>query len=190
MHSAEDIIEVNSKNKTISFGDGSKLKFSKCLLSCGSEKLKEFEEYENVFQLNSIKDHAKIHNSVKDSKRVVIYGSNFEAYELASSVKELAESYGNEDIEVYIVEPPISELLRSFGEQVHQTLKAFMYIKGIKVLSKLKVIATRSNEGSSNLDVISLYNEDTNRKIELCPDLVLTELNLGKSNVPLSEVLM
>ncbi|CAI2387138.1 unnamed protein product [Moneuplotes crassus] len=189
-HSVEDIVKIDSANKLLSFDDGSTLKFSKCLLACGSHKLKEFEQYENVYSLENIKDHAKIHNAVKKAKIVVIYGSNFETYELASSVRKLADSYGKTDMDVILIESGTSELLRSFGEEAHKTLKAIMHINGIRTVSDMKVIATNSKSGSYNLDTMTLFQEKTGTKINLQPDMVITELGMGKSIVPISSLLI
>ncbi len=110
--------------------------------------MKEFSQYSNVYSLENINDHAKIHNAIREAKNVIIYGSDFEAYELATSVRELADSYGKERMDVIVIEPPTSELVRSFGDDIAKMLKAAMLMNGIRTISEMQVIGTSSNPGS------------------------------------------
>ena len=126
---------------------------------------------------------------MKKSRKVVIYGSNFETYELATSLREVANTFDHE-IEIIIIEPPTSELLRSFGEDIYKTLKAIMLINDIKIISDLKILKTSSKPGSFNLDEMILLKESTNKKFSIHPDMVITELNLGKSNIDLNRLLV
>jgi hypothetical protein len=190
-YSVCEIASIDIPNKQLVFRDGKALSFSKCLIACGSSKIKTFgSDYENVFELDSIQTHAKVHNAIKNAKTVVVYGSTFESYELVSSVRKLANKYGKSDTKVYLLEAPPSEIMRSFDQQIYTAIKAFMYINGINVLSDYKVGSTKSFPGSDNLDIIELINDKGQEKIVLNPDVVITETNISGSNIPLDKIYM
>ena len=71
----------------IYFKNGQVLPYTKCLIACGTQNLNPFSRYDNVFNVDSIKAHSKAHDKILKSNTIVVYGSSFEAYELASSVK-------------------------------------------------------------------------------------------------------
>lgn len=101
-----------------------------------------FEDFSNVYSVNSIKEFTAIYNKVRTAKSIVIYGNNFEAYELASAIRTLSDKFGNDSTKIYLLEPPPSEFLRSFGEPIHKSIKAMMFVNRINVLSDYSVDAT------------------------------------------------
>jgi len=173
----------------ILFKDGSSEKYSKLLIASGAERQKtKMDDFENVYSLNSVHDHAKIYNAVKNAKSVMVYGSSFEAYELTSSIKELADSLGKKDMQIYLLEPPPSEIMRSFGEDVHKIIKAFMYIAGVKVLSGYTIDNVKSKPGTLDLGLVMLSSTDSDSNVPLNPDVVITEMNLGDAKLPLNNL--
>lgn len=190
-YSVHEISTIDVPNKQIIFRDGLALSYSKCLIACGSSKIKNFGvDFENVFELDTVQTHAKVHNAIKNAKTVVIYGSTFESYEVASSVKALANKYGKSDMKVYLLEAPPSEIMRSFDKQVYTAVKTMMYINGISVLSDYKIVETKSLPGSDNLDILDIINEKNQERVSIRPDVVISETNISSSNIPLNQIYM
>lgn len=138
--------------------------------------------------MDSVQDHAKIYNAVKKAKSVLIYGNSIEAYELTSSIKELVESFGN-DTKIYLLEPPTSEIKRSFTEQVHNLIKAEFYLKGVYVLSDYKINSVKMAPGSLDVGRVTIADPKSEKEtMDLTPDVIIVEANLGNSRLRLNNV--
>ena len=152
----QDIMQIDNHKKKILFRDGTELEYTKCLIAWGSRKENTFDNYENAFTLNSVYDHAKIYNHIKTAKTIVIYGNTFETYELASSARQLANSFGNTNSIVYLIEPPPGEVFRSFGENVHKSIKAMLFVNKINVLTDYLIVDQKSDINGNKLEKLIL----------------------------------
>ena len=59
------------------------VKFDKMLVAWGAEREKLSQSYGNVFYIEDRFSHAKIHNQLIKSKKVVIIGNTFETIQTA-----------------------------------------------------------------------------------------------------------
>jgi hypothetical protein len=185
----DDIEQIDSHGKRIIFKDGSEERYTKCLIAWGAYKEETpFDIYENVYSMESVHDHAKIYNAVKNAKTVLIYGNSIEAYELTSNIKELSESFGN-DTKIYLLEPPTSEIKRSFTEQLHNVIKSEFYVKGVYVLTEYNINSIKMAPGTLDVGRVVIADPKSEKEtMILKPDVVITESNLGNSRLKLGKV--
>jgi len=75
------VTRIDVKNQQIVIkGMRKPLKFDKCLVAWGAEKMKLEKSYPNVHYIEDRFSHAKVHNDLIKAKRVVVMGSTFEAF--------------------------------------------------------------------------------------------------------------
>jgi thioredoxin reductase len=69
-------------------GQKDPIEFDKLIFAWGSEKIRLSKEYSNVHYIEDKYSHAKMHNDLLKSKKILIMGDTFEALQLASSARE------------------------------------------------------------------------------------------------------
>ena len=85
------------------------------------------------------------------------------------------------DTKIYLIEGQSSEVLRSFGEQVHKHIKSMMYVNGVTVLTD---VTFKVNNLKQSYNVEELLIKDSNYKeYTICPDMVLTQNHVDASNL-------
>lgn len=117
---------------------------------------------------------------LKTAKTIIVYGNTFESYELASSARQLANSFGNTNAIVYLIESPPGEIFRSFGENVHKSLKAMLFVNKINVLSEYLIIDQKTDINGDRIEKLIMRNKETQEQAVLKPDIILVESGLGK----------
>ena len=71
-------IDVEAKEITLS-GMKKPIKFDKAMIAWGAEKMKLNKAYSNVYYIEDRFSHAKIHNALLRSKKVVVMGNGLNA---------------------------------------------------------------------------------------------------------------
>ena len=101
----ERINYIDGEKRVIGLTNKMKIPYDKVLIAVGSEKDKIGGNYENVHNLQNLKDHAKLHNAIikEDCKSVVVLGNNLKSVEIASSIRRYLDALGRENINIAIV---------------------------------------------------------------------------------------
>lgn len=147
-----------------------------------------FGDYENIYTLNTAQDHANIFNKAIKSDCIVIHGETFEAYELASSVRNAVNKYGNPDAKVYVIEESAPEMLRTFSDQIHKAIKLMMFANGVTVLSNSEIDKVQSKPYSETLDTLVLNDTSNGNEITLHPDMIICENAIDQATIPLNKI--
>jgi apoptosis-inducing factor 3 len=110
-----EVREVNAPARTITFADGSVLRFDKALLATGGEPRRlgvDGEDLPNVFVLRSLGDCERIREfAAAGAKRAVVVGASFLGMEVAASL-------AHRGLAVTVVAPDHVPFRKVFGEAI------------------------------------------------------------------------
>ena len=85
-------IDVDKKEIVVK-GMRQPIKFEKTIIAWGSEINKLSKAFTNVYYIEDRFSHAKIHNELIKSKKVLIMGSTFDAIQIAQSCRDYLDNY-------------------------------------------------------------------------------------------------
>jgi NADPH-dependent 2,4-dienoyl-CoA reductase/sulfur reductase-like enzyme/nitrite reductase/ring-hydroxylating ferredoxin subunit len=122
-----NVTALDPKNRTLTLGDGSKLKFDKLLLATGAEPVKlniPGADQAHVHTLRSLADSRAIIAQTKGAKRAVVIGASFIGLETAASLRA-------REIEVHVVAPEKRPLERVFGPQLGDFIRTLHEEHGV-----------------------------------------------------------
>jgi apoptosis-inducing factor 3 len=109
-----DVTALDAKQKSVTLGDGSTIKFDKLLLATGAEPVKlpvPGADLPHVHLLRSLADSRAIIKAVESAKRAVVIGASFIGLEVAASLRA-------RKIEVHVVAPEKRPLEKVFGPEL------------------------------------------------------------------------
>jgi NADH dehydrogenase FAD-containing subunit len=95
--------ELILKGSNEKSGKENKLKFDKVLVAWGSQKNKLVKNYSNVHYLEDRQSHARCHNELLKAKKIVVFGSTLEAYQVAASAREYLDSIGYTSTQIVLL---------------------------------------------------------------------------------------
>mmetsp|Transcript_4104 Transcript_4104/g.6941 ORF Transcript_4104/g.6941 Transcript_4104/m.6941 type:complete len:207 (+) Transcript_4104:1376-1996(+) len=130
--------------------------FDKLLVSWGSERQK-LRGLSNVYTIEDKFSHAKVHNQLLKSKKVVVLGSTFEAFQMASSAREYLDSVGQFDTEII--------LMNDYPSEVRSTLNQGMELYMDMLLKKQRISFL------PNAEVLDLVGDNAVTKIKFYKEL-------------------
>ena len=105
MHFNDSVKSIDAQKKIITLKSGQKMPFDKVLIATGSERAKFQGDYKNIYYLNNIIDHAKIHNMIikNSTNSIVIIGGNQRSIEMACSIRRYLDAIGKNKTRVTVV---------------------------------------------------------------------------------------
>jgi NADPH-dependent 2,4-dienoyl-CoA reductase/sulfur reductase-like enzyme len=122
------VVSLDARNKELTLGAGSKIKFDKLLLSTGAEPVRldiPGSGQPHVHTLRSLADCRAIIEQAKTAKRAVVIGASFIGLETAAALRA-------RNIEVHVVAPEKRPLERVFGPQLGDFIRALHEEHGVK----------------------------------------------------------
>jgi len=122
------VTELDAGARTVSFSDGSSVKFDCALLATGGIPRKADIPGANLasfFLLRSLGDAEAITDGVAEAERVVILGAGFIGMEAASSL-------ASRGLEVHVVAPGRAPMEKVFGEQIGKWLQRLHEENGVR----------------------------------------------------------
>lgn len=123
-----DVTALDVRAKTLTLGDGGKLKFDKLLLATGAEPVKldlPGAGRPHVHTLRSLADSRAIIARAKTAERAVVIGASFIGLETAAALRA-------REIEVHVVAPERRPLERVFGAELGDFVRALHEEHGVK----------------------------------------------------------
>jgi NADPH-dependent 2,4-dienoyl-CoA reductase/sulfur reductase-like enzyme len=123
-----EVVSLDARNKELTLGAGSKIKFDKLLLSTGAEPVRldiPGSGQPHVHTLRSLADCRAIIEQAKTAKRAVVIGASFIGLETAAALRA-------RNIEVHVVAPEKRPLERVFGPQLGDFIRALHEEHGVK----------------------------------------------------------
>jgi len=102
----EKVVAIDNVKKLVHLSSGNKLPFDKVLIAVGSSRKGVFQaKHKNTFQLNTIQDHARIHNAIikPDVKSIALIGGSMKMLEIASSLRRYLDAIDKQDTKIYII---------------------------------------------------------------------------------------
>jgi apoptosis-inducing factor 3 len=123
-----EVAALDPKQKELTLGDGSRIKFDKLLLATGAEPVKldiPGADQKHVHTLRSLADCRAIIAQAKNATRAVVIGASFIGLEAAAALRA-------RDIEVHVVAPEKRPLERVFGPQLGDFVRALHEEHGVK----------------------------------------------------------
>jgi apoptosis-inducing factor 3 len=153
-----EAIALDAKQKIVTLGDGSTLKFDKLLLATGAEPVKlpvPGADLPHVRLLRSLADSRAIIKAAENAKRAVVIGASFIGLEVAASLR-------TRKIEVHVVAPESRPLEKVFGPELGNFLRALHEEHGV---------VFHLGEGVTGIDAKSVSLKSGGR---LDADLVVT----------------
>lgn len=162
------------------------LEYDSILFAGSASKLNPLKQFSNVYQITDFESHAKVYNAVLKANHVVIHGKNFEAFQLASSIRKRLDEIKFNDIKLTILYEDFSELAKTFGPVV--TARLYLdYITKLKVniISGAHHIKIR---GDTRLKEFRYYKKNNiEQEFYIDPDVVIYEGGLGKVDHKLAD---
>jgi NADPH-dependent 2,4-dienoyl-CoA reductase/sulfur reductase-like enzyme/nitrite reductase/ring-hydroxylating ferredoxin subunit len=122
-----DAAALDAKQKSLTLGDGSTVKFDKLLLATGAEPVKlpvPGADLPHVHVLRSLADSRAIVKAAENAKRAVIIGASFIGLEAAASLRA-------RKIEVHVVAPEKRPLEKVFGPELGDFVRALHEEHGV-----------------------------------------------------------
>jgi len=123
-----EVTSLDAKNKELTLGNGSKMKFDKLLLATGAEPVKldiPGADQPHVHTLRSLTDCRAIIAQAKTAKRAVVIGASFIGLETAAALRARG-------LEVHVVAPEKGPLERVFGPRLSDFIRALHEEHGVK----------------------------------------------------------
>lgn len=151
-----DVVALDTKNKELTLGNGSKLKFDKLLLATGAQPVKldiPGASQPHVHTLRSLADCRAIIAQAKNAKRAVVIGASFIGLETAAALRA-------RDVEVHVVAPEARPLERVFGTELGDFIRALHEEHGVNFYLENSVTAidgkraTLKNGGAIEADLV------------------------------------
>jgi len=101
----EKVQSIDCEKRVITLKNKMKIPFDKVLIAVGSHREKLSKNYENLFTLQNIRDHANIHNAIvkENVKSIALIGDNMKTLEIASSIRRYMDALGREDVNICII---------------------------------------------------------------------------------------
>ncbi len=149
-----EVINLDPSNKTITFKEGSKIKYDKVLIATGSKPRRlnvPGADLENIFTLRSLDDADKIKSASANSSRVVVVGASFIGMETAAHLTERGLS-------VTVVAPEAYPFQALLGEDIGKVYKALHESKGVSFRLSSNVARF---EGQKKVEAVVLENGET-----------------------------
>jgi nitrite reductase/ring-hydroxylating ferredoxin subunit len=160
----EKVLKIDGFSRMITLSSGNKIPFDKVLIAVGSTKRTLDQLNRNTFQLNTIRDHANIHNAIikPETKSVAIIGDSFRAIEMASAMRRYLDAIDKEDAKIYIITSKDTSYFEKLGMK-NQALKIISdYLKRNRIFlfSGVKEINYESNPDDTSRTVrVNLITE-------------------------------
>ena len=191
------IQEINKDEQYVKLHSHPKpLHYDKILIAWGSEKMKFDKNYENVFYLSDRFAHAKIHNEMIKSKRILIYGETLEAFQVASSTREYLDSLGYKNTQIVVLSTTRTQAERNFKKEVYGSILKKLREQRISVVSDVKLTKMSGDyrlEQINWMDNKFLKSRPTieERVVEHAykPDMVIVENGVGAPKQDLKNLL-
>jgi NADH dehydrogenase FAD-containing subunit len=89
----------------ITLSSGNKLPFDKVLIAVGSSRSPMGRKQKNCFELNTLRDHAMIHNAIikQEVNSIAIIGNTMRAMEIASSIRRYLDAIDKQSTKIYLI---------------------------------------------------------------------------------------
>jgi len=154
----EKIHSIDGEKRIITLKNKMKIPFDKVLIAVGSHREKLARSYENLYSLENINDHAKIHNAlIKDEiKSIALLGENLKVLEIASSIRRYMDALGREDVNISIISDKPNVLEASCGPHAMKIVQDY--------LKRNRIFIFQGNE--LDLEQIRAPNEKEDKMIE------------------------
>jgi len=188
-------IDLDQKYITL-YGHKDKINFDKLLIAWGADRIRMKQSFSNVFYLEDLQSHARIHNELLKANQVVVLGGTFEAYQLAATFRDYLDSIGYTDTKIMLLCDGNTDVQHTLGNKVSKYVHDLLREKRISVVVNAKVSRF---EGDTKLEKIHFYKaEDKNFEnyIEggcteyfVKPDFVVAENGIGAPKVELKKVI-
>jgi NADPH-dependent 2,4-dienoyl-CoA reductase/sulfur reductase-like enzyme/nitrite reductase/ring-hydroxylating ferredoxin subunit len=123
-----EVASLDAKNKELTLGNCSKMKFNKLLLATGAEPVKldiPGADQPHVHTLRSLTNCRAIIEQAKTAKRAVVIGASFIGLETAAALRARG-------VEVHVVAPEKRPLERVFGPALSDFIRALHEEHGVK----------------------------------------------------------
>ena len=98
------------------------IRFDKLLVAYGAERDKLEKNYANVHYLEDRFSHAKMHNQLLKSNKIVVLGNTFEAFQVASAAREYLDGLGFFEKQIILMTTEQSEVRKTLGTAVEKYL--------------------------------------------------------------------
>ena len=135
-----DIKSIDKAKKTIKVkGMKHQIEFDKMLIAWGSYKKRLNKDYSNVFYLEDRYSHAKCHNEILKAEKIMVLGSNLDAYQTASSGRSYLKSIGYDKTEVILLNDGPSEISKNMGAEIDRCINSMLKNEGVTVINNAKV---------------------------------------------------
>jgi nitrite reductase/ring-hydroxylating ferredoxin subunit len=101
----EKVLAVDGIKRMVTLSSGNKLPFDKVLIAVGSNRKPVNRPQRNCYELNTIRDHAQIHNAIikPDVKSIAIIGNTFRSLEIASSIRRYLDAIDKQSTKVFLI---------------------------------------------------------------------------------------
>ena len=150
----EKVHSIDGVKRIISLKNKMKIPFDKVLIAVGSQREKLEKTYENLFTLQSIRDHANIHNAIiKDNvKSIALIGDNMKTLEIASSIRRYLDALGREDVNISIISEKPNVIESNCGPHAMKIVQDY--------LKRNRVFIFRGNEIELEQNIGSTEKDD------------------------------
>jgi nitrite reductase/ring-hydroxylating ferredoxin subunit len=101
----EKVLSVDGNKRMVTLSSGNKLPFDKVLIAVGSNRKPINRPQKNCFELNTIRDHAMIHNAIikPDVKSIAIIGNTLRSLEIASSLRRYLDAIDKQNTKIFLI---------------------------------------------------------------------------------------
>ena len=97
------------------------------LIAWGSQKNKlgisEEKKYSNIYYIEDRHSHAKVHNEILKAKSIVVMGGTFEAFQIASSIRQYLDSIGYYKTQIVLMHTDRSQVQDCLAGQAFNVVK-------------------------------------------------------------------
>lgn len=174
------IHHINHDERIVYLEDQKKIGYDAIIFAGSALKINPLSKYTNVHQIEDLDTHQKTYNSVLKSKHTCIIGSDFEAFQLACSIRTRLDALELDEIKLTIFDQGISEVAGTLGPIVYSRILKDFHELGINVISGARILKM---EGDYKLERIKfLINNSVDDFYHIAPDCYIVERQLGAVN--------
>lgn len=181
----EKVTAVDNVKKLVHLSSGNKLPFDKVLIAVGSSRKGAYQvNHRNTFQLNTIQDHARIHNAIikPEVKSIALIGGSMRILEIASSLRRYLDAIDKQNTKIYIICKKNQFVLERFNldEKNLKMVQNYMARNRIFLFRGNNEVEFEENTKDKEINKIALVNDKY--VFKLPTDLIIYDTPVLQSN--------
>ena len=173
----DKVVKIDAIDKVITLASGIKMPFDKTLIAVGSEIENIFNRYSNSYSLNTVIDHANIHNNLikKENNNIAVVGNNIRAIEICCSIRRYLDIIGKQNARVSLVVPNEWYIEKYGDEDCCRIMENYLLRNRIVVFRNIK-LGIKASKDENKVESLVFRVKSTDYQIPV--NTVIFEMGL------------